>query len=348
MVRFFLALGLTASLAACSGGAPALVVPEAAPAMTFAAANLDPNALAKAVFSAEATPSSQPSAAYGSYAKGCLSGAVLLPETGPTWQAMRLSRNRNWGHPDLIAFIDRLSHKVARQNGWAGLYVGDLSQPRGGPMNGGHRSHQIGLDADIWLRPVTDVSLSRAARETVQPISMRRAKGAFVNAEWSPAQHNLLKAAAQDPAVARIFVFPGAKVQMCNDEKGDRTWLRKIRPWWGHHYHFHVRLNCPDGAAGCVNQAPPPAGDGCADAQKWVDDILNPPPPNPNAPPSPGANTCWPICPSNACKCCPRADRRNHRGPGIWQLCAADLEGHLCRQLHLVVARSGFWWLLGA
>ena len=55
--------------------------------------------------------------------------------------------------------------------------------------------------------------------------------------------------------------------------------------WWGHHYHFHVRLNCPRGAAACEDQAPPPAGDGCADAAEWVANILNPPPPDPNAPP---------------------------------------------------------------
>jgi len=73
-------------------------------------------------------------------------------------------------------------------------------------------------------------------------------------------------------------------VQMCNDETGDKSWLRKVRPWYGHHYHFHVRLKCPDNARGCVNQDPPPAGDGCADAQDWVNNILNPPPPDPDAP----------------------------------------------------------------
>ena len=38
-------------------------------------------------------------------------------------------------------------------------------------------------------------------------------------------------------------------------------------------------------AKGCVDQAPPPKGDGCADAERWVADILNPPPPDPNAKP---------------------------------------------------------------
>jgi penicillin-insensitive murein endopeptidase len=196
---------------------------------------------------------------------------------------MRLSRNRNWALPETVDYVQDLSRAAARQ-GWAGLYVGDMSQPRGGPMLTGHRSHQIGLDADIWMNPTKTMSLSRTQRENISAISMRRSNGAFVNSSWTRGHHEVLKAAASDSRVARIFVFPGAKVQMCKDAKGDRSWLRKIRPWWGHHYHFHVRLACPKGARGCVDQAPPPAGDGCADAQQWVNNILNPPPPDPNAP----------------------------------------------------------------
>ena len=118
----------------------------------------------------------------------------------------------------------------------------------------------------------------------------------------------IMKAAASDPAVARIFVFPGAKVTMCKLETGNRKWLNKIRPWYGHHYHFHVRLKCPSGAAGCVNQAAPPAGDGCADAQTWVNNILNPPPPDPNAPPP--------------------KKRREYRMADLPQQCAAVLQSN--------------------
>ena len=252
--------------------------------LTAPAAGAEP--LAKELFGAKSSASEHRPAPHGSYAKGCLAGGRQLPETGPTWQAMRLSRNRNWGHPETIEFIERLSKFAAnRLPGWQGLYIGDMSQPRGGPMLSGHSSHQIGLDIDVWMRPATNLRLSRGDRENLSSISMRRANGAYVNGNWTRQHHELLKAAAKDPAVARIFVFPGAKVQMCKDETGDRSWLRKIRPWWGHHYHFHVRLNCPKGASGCIDQAPPPAGDGCNDAVKWVNDILNPPPPDPNAPP---------------------------------------------------------------
>ncbi len=242
---------------------------------------------AKQLFGAKATGSQQAPASHGSYAKGCVAGAVQLPETGPTWQAMRLSRNRNWGHPETISFIEKLSRFAAKQPGWDGLYIGDISQPRGGPMTSGHRSHQVGLDIDIWMRPADKLNFSRAQREKISSISMRRSKGAYVNGDWTRAHHEIIKAAASDKRVARIFVFPGAKVQMCKTAKGDRRWLRKIRPWWGHHYHFHVRLACPKGARGCVDQAAPPRGDGCDDAQKWVNDILKPPPPQPADPNAP-------------------------------------------------------------
>ncbi len=243
--------------------------------------------LAKQEFGAKRVASAQKSAPFGSYSKGCIAGAEQLPETGPTWQAMRLSRNRNWGHPQAVDFVKDLSKVAAKQPGWKGLYIGDISQPRGGPMLSGHRSHQLGLDIDIWMLPASRLNLSRNTRENISSISLRRAKGAFVNDNWSRAHHRIIKAAAKDKRTARIFVFPGAKVQMCKDAKGDRRWLRKIRPWYGHHYHFHVRLACPPGARGCVNQDLPPRGDGCADAQKWVDDILNPPAPRPRDPNAP-------------------------------------------------------------
>jgi penicillin-insensitive murein endopeptidase len=243
--------------------------------------------LAKAAFGGVAFASTQAPAVHGGYAKGCLAGGEELPETGATWQAMRLSRNRNWAHPEMVDMVKKLSRVAARQPGWNGLYVGDMSQPRGGPMLTGHRSHQSGLDADIWMLPAKNLNLSAKEREAISSISTRRSKGAFTNGSWTRAHHEIIKAAAKDKRTERVFVFPGAKVKMCADEKGNKAWLRKVRPWYGHHYHFHIRLACPKGARGCKSQNPPPAGNGCADAQKWVDDILNPPAPkprNPNAP----------------------------------------------------------------
>ncbi|MHA6324529.1 penicillin-insensitive murein endopeptidase [Roseivivax sp. CAU 1753] len=289
MIRPFLSLALAAALlTGCGGGddapAPRNANPGAPEAQAATVSGVLSTRSAKQLFGTEERASSQASKPYGSYAKGCAAGNVQLPETGPTWQAMRLSRNRNWGQPATIDFIRDLSRFAATQPGWNGLYIGDISQPRGGPMLTGHASHQIGLDIDIWMRPTDRLNLSTAERESISSISLRRAKGAYTNDNWTPAHQEIMKRAASDPRVARIFVFPGAKVKMCNEAKGDRSWLNKIRPWYGHHYHFHVRLNCPKGATGCVDQAAPPAGDGCADAQAWVNNILNPPPPDPNAP----------------------------------------------------------------
>ena len=271
-----------ALLAGCGGGKPTKVSAES----VYQVSSELGGKVAKFLFGEKKTGSQQKPAPYGSYAKGCIAGGVQLAETGPTWQAMRLSRNRNWGHPELVDFVQDLSREAAKQPGWAGLYIGDMSQPRGGPMLSGHRSHQIGLDVDVWMYPPKRLNLSPKERENLSSISLRRSNGAYTNDNYTRAHMEIMKAAAKDKRVARIFVFPGAKVRMCNEETGDRAWLRKIRPWWGHHYHFHVRLNCPKGASGCKNQTPPPAGDGCADAQTWVNNILNPPPPDPNAKPA--------------------------------------------------------------
>ncbi len=279
MVRIIAAVCIAFGLAACQSEPPA-------PKASVASQNTNDTRVAKTLFGAAPTGSAQQSQAVGGYARGCQAGATQLPETGPTWQAMRLSRNRNWAQPETVDFVQDLSRFAATQPGWAGLYVGDMSQPRGGPMLTGHRSHQTGLDADIWMLPPKRLDLTANERENISSISMRRSSGAFTNSRWTPQHEAILRAAASDPRVARIFVFPGAKVAMCNSATGDRSWLSKIRPWWGHHYHFHVRLNCPAGNAGCTDQAPPPPGDGCAEAQGWVDRILNPPPPDPNPTPS--------------------------------------------------------------
>lgn len=251
-------------------------------ALLAGAATAQPTA--KSLFGAKALPSPQAPAPYGTYNKGCLAGAAQLPESGPSWQAMRLSRNRNWAHPKAVRFIQRLSI-AAQQIGWKGLWIGDISQPRGGPMVSGHASHQMGLDIDIWMRPPDSLQLSRAQREEISSISVKASDQRHVNGNWTQAHHRILRAAARDPAVARIFVTAPVKLRMCADETGDRSYLRKIRPWWGHETHFHVRLNCPAGAAGCEEQDPIPPGDGCDSAMWWVTDALKPAKPDPDAPP---------------------------------------------------------------
>src|SRR3954471_16148322 len=124
----------------------------------------DPRTPARELFGRETDAAPLAARAIGSHARGCVAGALALPIDGETWQVMRLSRNRNWGHPQLIAFLEQLAKRVPQINGWPGLLVGDIAQPRGGPMLTGHASHQIGLDADVWLTPMPDRRLSRAER----------------------------------------------------------------------------------------------------------------------------------------------------------------------------------------
>jgi penicillin-insensitive murein endopeptidase len=225
--------------------------------------------LAKTVFGSQRLPAATEPRVYGFYSKGCFAGGLAIARDGPHWQAMRLSRNRRWGHPATIALIERLSREAV-QDGWPGLLIGDISQPRGGPMLSGHASHQIGLDADIWFMPMPSRRLSEAERESLGAQSLIREGSLHVDERrWTPAHAALLRRAASYPEVERIFVHPGIKKKLCDSVTGDRSWLRKVRPFWGHDSHFHIRLQCPDGSRSCREQAPVPAGEGCDKSLAW-------------------------------------------------------------------------------
>lgn len=225
---------------------------------------------AQALFAAKSTPTDHAPTPIGGHSRGCLAGAVALPETGPTWQAMRLSRNRNWGHPNLVAFIERLGRDGRQLDAWPGLLVGDMAQPRGGPMRTGHASHQIGLDADLWLTPMPDRVLSAKERESISAVSMLADGSRHVDPrKFTEAQARIIRRAALDTEVERIFVHPGIKQALCLWAGEDRDWLHKVRPWWGHDAHFHVRLSCPPGQSLCRRQEPAPPGDGCGKELEW-------------------------------------------------------------------------------
>ncbi len=254
---------------------------------------------AATLFAAQDFPSNQESMPIGSYAKGCAAGLVELPETGPTWQAMRLSRHRNFGQPVTIAFVQDLSAFAATQRGWNGLYVGDIGNPRGGPMDSGHASHQIGLDVDIWQLPAKRLNLSESERESLSSIPVRSADQLSVTANWTAQNREIMKAAALDPRVDRIFVAAAVKIEMCRTAKpSDKKWLQKIRPEAGHDTHFHVRLKCPKGSRLCQTQVPDVSelskgGSGCDDTLMWwvSEAYLHPErfpkPENPEPPPPP-------------------------------------------------------------
>jgi penicillin-insensitive murein DD-endopeptidase len=240
----------------------------------------DPRIGAKQLFARKLLPSAGPPRAIGSYIKGCLAGGMQMPINGDSWQVMRLSRNRYWGHPDTIALLKRLAANVHRDTGWPGILVGDIGQPRGGPALTGHASHQIGIDADIWLTPMPDRLLSREEREETSATMMVREDKHDVDPKaWTPRHWMLLRDAAQEPAVQRIFVNAAIKKALCREAKGDRSWLAKIRPWYGHDYHFHIRMRCPPGSGECHGQPEAGGDEGCrpSDLAFWFSDkVLHP------------------------------------------------------------------------
>jgi len=244
-----------------------------------------PSVPAKELFGRKPKPAHLATKSIGFYSRGCLAGAVALPVNGPTWQVMRLSRNRNWGHPDLIRFLERLSEKGVKV-GWPGLLVGDISQARGGPMLTGHASHQVGLDADVWLTPMPERELTREEREQMSATMVVASDRRDVDPKvWTPAHRAIIRAAAKDPQVERIFVNAAIKKALCREGGIDRAWLHKVRPMWGHDYHFHIRIRCPGDDPECKPQEPPPGGDGCGHELDWwfTDAVLHPKP----TPPTP-------------------------------------------------------------
>lgn len=205
----------------------------------------------------------------GGFSNGCIIGAQALPLKNEYYQVMRQDQRRYFGHPELIKFIQRLSTET-HYSGAGQVLIGDLGMAAGGAFSSGHASHQSGLDVDIWLQlPLRRWSDHQLLKPV--PLDLVSADGKRVVAErWSPQTGQLIQQAAKDPQVTRIFVHPAIKQQLCKEEGRDRDWLRKVRPWFGHRAHMHVRLGCPVGSAECEDQTPPPEGDGCgAELQSW-------------------------------------------------------------------------------
>ncbi|MCG6898063.1 MAG: penicillin-insensitive murein endopeptidase [Thiocapsa sp.] len=216
-----------------------------------------------------AAPSGGPPRVIGAVSNGCIGGADALPETGPGYVSVRRYRNRHYGHPELIRFIEDLGRSQQRRSAQL-VMIGDLSQPRGGRMPSSHRSHQNGLDVDIWFTLVgSAAAATRLMDNRSDPTSMVQPGGIFVSPHWGTDQQFLIETAARHPAVERIFVNPAIKRALCHDVKGDPDWLGKIRPWWGHDSHFHVRLTCPAGSPDCEAQPALGGGSGCGQELAW-------------------------------------------------------------------------------
>jgi len=223
-----------------------------------------------AVWSARTTPKAGAPRSIGGYASGCLRGGVALPPVGPGFEVLHLGRHRFFGHPKLVEFVRRLAAHATEKD-LPPLLIGDLGQARGGPTPSDHGSHQSGLDVDVsYVRPpdAAREPLTVAARESMRFPPVVDLEKQTVNDLWNDRIVELLSLAASDPAVDRIFVNPVVKREACVRAPG-APWLRRLRPWWGHHDHFHVRLACPAGSPTCRAQPPVPEGDGCEEMDWW-------------------------------------------------------------------------------
>lgn len=221
-------------------------------------------------WNAQRVPAPGPAQAIGGTSAGCLQGAATLPASGPGYEVLHLGRDRRYGHPELIAFVRRLG-AAAKANKLGLMVVGDLSQPRGGPTPNGHRSHQTGLDVDVGYAAPAGLRaghVTPAERERLRAPAAVDLRTHAATAVWTSNTVTLLATAAADPAVDRIFVNPAIKRMLCQGPSGKAPWTARIRPWWGHHDHFHVRLKCPEGSPACTPQDPPP-DDGCGASLDW-------------------------------------------------------------------------------
>ena len=229
------------------------------------------SALAATPWQSISQPISGSPQSIGGFSNGCIVGAQALPLEADHYQVMRQDQRRYFGHPDLIQFIQRLSAQV-NGLGLGNVLIGDMGMAAGGRFSSGHASHQSGLDVDIWLQlPKTRWTQQMLLKP--QPLDLVTADDRSVVARhWRPEIDTLIKLAAQDSEVTRIFVNPAIKKQLCADAGVDRDWLRKVRPWFAHRAHMHVRLRCPARSLECEEQAAPPPGDGCgAELQSWFE-----------------------------------------------------------------------------
>jgi penicillin-insensitive murein endopeptidase len=212
-------------------------------------------------------PAPGPALVIGQPGAGCVRGAAALPLRGRGFTVVHPERHREFGHPSLVAFVRRLAAELRRKH-LPPLFVGDLGQPRGGPTPTGHRSHQSGIDVDLWYAPPA-MPLSPGQSPAPRAPSVVDLRTRKLLPAWTPAVARMLHIVAADAAVDRIFVHPQVKRALCRDQARRGPWLRVLRPWWGHQDHFHVRLRCPQDSPDCVVPQPLPEGEDCDAKLDW-------------------------------------------------------------------------------
>jgi penicillin-insensitive murein endopeptidase len=212
-------------------------------------------------------PAPGPPLVIGQPGAGCVQGAVALPLQGPGWKVVHPERHREFGHPTMITFLRKLAAQLRREK-LPTLIVGDLGQSRGGPTPTSHRSHQSGIDVDLWYMPPAKPFTPGNTPVPVAPsvVDMHTKK---MLPAWTGKVARLVEIVASNPAVDRIFVHPSVKRALCQDKTKRGPWLMRVRPWWGHQDHLHARLRCPTDSPDCVEQEALLEGEGCDAKLDW-------------------------------------------------------------------------------
>jgi penicillin-insensitive murein endopeptidase len=238
---------------------------------------------ARDFFGSEARGSADAPEVIGFYSNGCVAGAQALPETGPTWQAMRLSRNRNWGHPEL----DRLCHgpqPAGRRHHIVERPLRGRHEPaaRRPDANSSHVSHQNGLDVDIWMLPARDLNLSVEARESLSSISMRSQRGAWIRQLDRGSRAGAAPCRQRPTGRAHLRRHRRSRSGFAGTRPGTVTTSTGSGPSAATITISTCGSPVLPGRATCEEQEPPEPGDGCAEAEARREAILNPPPPVPD------------------------------------------------------------------
>jgi penicillin-insensitive murein endopeptidase len=187
----------------------------------------------------------------GTYNNGCFANGEKLPFSGNGYEVVKIERKRFYGNPELVKFIGDLGNTFEKKYNKK-LLISDLSQENGGPMHGDHASHQIGLDVDIWnsFLPQRQI-LTNKQRNNLKANEIVKSDGKTLTKNWSEANEIAIINAATDERVDRIFVNPAIKNRFCKMYPKNANQY-KIRAWWGHDKHFHVRLKCPKNSPDCT------------------------------------------------------------------------------------------------
>ncbi|MDX1949745.1 MAG: penicillin-insensitive murein endopeptidase [Rickettsiales bacterium] len=204
----------------------------------------------------------------GTHNNGCMLYSAELSKNSQDYKLPRVERGHNYGHPEMVELLEDYSYRVKQMTGKE-LLIADISKKNGGPVFMLHSSHQTGLDADIWFTLYdAKQNLSSEDIKTLQPLNMADEKGKSVSSFWGSNQEDILKLFAQNDKVDRIFVNYNIKNYYCSKFKNE-DWQKKIRPWWGHNEHFHIRLKCPKNSEECISKGQEIKNDGCGSELAW-------------------------------------------------------------------------------